>query len=142
VFQPKQWAEKEAGKTIENRTQPELVPNQASKSNIVRGARACVGVRPEKHVVAKNVAEEQKIVCTTLMLRAMRCHRRAMHRHIRTSRGLDATNESTARLGGIPDPLSPRCPWVLIGKTPLLPYSGVFVVGGVYLPIERTGAQV
>jgi hypothetical protein len=38
VFQPKQWAEKEAGKTIENRTQPELVPNQASKSNIVRGA--------------------------------------------------------------------------------------------------------
>jgi len=40
----------------------------------------------------------------TLMLRAMRCHRRAMHRHIRTSRGLDATNESTARLGGIPDP--------------------------------------
>jgi hypothetical protein len=38
VFQPKQWAEKEAGKRIENRTQPELVPNQASKSNIVRGA--------------------------------------------------------------------------------------------------------
>jgi len=38
VFQPKQWAEKEAGKTIENRTKPELVPNQASKSNIVRGA--------------------------------------------------------------------------------------------------------
>jgi len=38
VFQPKQWAEKEAGKTIENRTQTELVPNQASKSNIVRGA--------------------------------------------------------------------------------------------------------
>jgi hypothetical protein len=35
---PKQWAEKEAGKTIENLTQPELVPNQASKSNIVRGA--------------------------------------------------------------------------------------------------------
>jgi hypothetical protein len=35
---PKQWAEKEAGKTIENRTQPELVPNQASKSNIVRRA--------------------------------------------------------------------------------------------------------
>jgi helicase-like protein len=29
---------KEAGKTIENRTQPEPVPNQASKSNIVRGA--------------------------------------------------------------------------------------------------------
>jgi len=39
VLQPKQWAEKEAGKTIENRTKPELVPNQASKSNIVRGAR-------------------------------------------------------------------------------------------------------
>jgi hypothetical protein len=39
VFQPEQWAEKETGKTIENRTQPELVPNQASKSNIVRGAR-------------------------------------------------------------------------------------------------------
>jgi hypothetical protein len=38
VFQPEQWAEKETGKTIENRTQPELVPNQASKSNIVRGA--------------------------------------------------------------------------------------------------------
>jgi hypothetical protein len=38
VFQPKQWAKKEAGKTIENRTQPELVPNQASKSTIVRGA--------------------------------------------------------------------------------------------------------
>jgi transposase len=38
VLQPKQWAEKEAGKTIENRTKPELVPNQASKSNIVRGA--------------------------------------------------------------------------------------------------------
>ena len=36
VFQPP--AEKEAGKTIENRTKPELVPNQASKSNIVRGA--------------------------------------------------------------------------------------------------------
>jgi hypothetical protein len=35
VFQPKQWPEKQAGKTIENRTQPELVPNQASKSNIV-----------------------------------------------------------------------------------------------------------
>ena len=34
---PKQWAEKEAGKTIENLTQPELVPNQASKSTIVRG---------------------------------------------------------------------------------------------------------
>jgi hypothetical protein len=29
---------KQAGKTIENRTQPELVPNQASKLNIVRGA--------------------------------------------------------------------------------------------------------
>jgi hypothetical protein len=29
---------KEAGKTIENRTQPELVPNQTSKSTIVRGA--------------------------------------------------------------------------------------------------------
>jgi hypothetical protein len=43
VFQPKQWAEKEAGKTIENRTQPELVPNQASKSNIVRGARMTFG---------------------------------------------------------------------------------------------------
>ena len=42
VFQPKQWAEKEAGKTIENRTQPELVPNQASKSNIVRGAQLIV----------------------------------------------------------------------------------------------------
>jgi hypothetical protein len=39
VLQPKQWAEKEAGKTIENRTKPELVPNQASKSNIVRGAQ-------------------------------------------------------------------------------------------------------
>jgi IS5 family transposase len=39
VFQPKQWAEKDAGKTIENRTQPKLVPNQASKSNIVRGAQ-------------------------------------------------------------------------------------------------------
>ena len=41
VFQPKQRAErrkKQAGKTIENRTKPELVPNQASKSNIVRGA--------------------------------------------------------------------------------------------------------
>ena len=38
MFQPKQWAEKDAGKTIENRTQPKLVPNQASKSNIVRGA--------------------------------------------------------------------------------------------------------
>jgi hypothetical protein len=38
VLQPKQWAEKGAGKTIENRTKPELVPNQASKSNIVRGA--------------------------------------------------------------------------------------------------------
>ena len=42
VFQPKQWAEKEAGKTIENRTQTELVPNQASKSNIVRGAHVTV----------------------------------------------------------------------------------------------------
>ena len=42
VFQPKQRAEKgsrEDGKSIENRTQPELVPNQASKSTIVRGAR-------------------------------------------------------------------------------------------------------
>ena len=38
VFQPKQWAEKEAGRTIENRTKPELVHNQTSKSNIVRGA--------------------------------------------------------------------------------------------------------
>jgi hypothetical protein len=38
VFQSKQWAEKEAGERIENRTEPELVPNQASKSNIVRGA--------------------------------------------------------------------------------------------------------
>jgi hypothetical protein len=54
----------------------------------------------------------------------------------------EKATHATARLGGIPDPLSPRCPWVLIGKTPLLPYSGVFVVGGVYLPIERTGAQV
>jgi hypothetical protein len=44
VFQPKQWAEKEAGKTIENRTQAELVPNQASKSNIVRGAHHFDGV--------------------------------------------------------------------------------------------------
>jgi len=43
VFQPKQWAEKEAGKTIENRTQTELVPNQASKSNIVRGALIPIG---------------------------------------------------------------------------------------------------
>jgi len=43
VFQPKQWAEKEAGKTIENRTQTELVPNQASKSNIVRGAHNATG---------------------------------------------------------------------------------------------------
>ena len=42
VLQPKQWAEKEAGKTIENRTKPELVPNQASKSNIVRGAPECM----------------------------------------------------------------------------------------------------
>ena len=37
LFQPKQ-RKKQGGKTIENRTQPELVPNQASKSNIVRGA--------------------------------------------------------------------------------------------------------
>jgi hypothetical protein len=37
ALQPKQWAEKEVGKTIENRTPPELVPNQASKSTIVRG---------------------------------------------------------------------------------------------------------
>ena len=60
VFQPKQWAEKEAGKTIENRTQPELVPNQASKSNIVRGALMIVAnertyiqaiVKCEKHTV-------------------------------------------------------------------------------------------
>jgi hypothetical protein len=39
-------------------------------------------------------------------------------------------------------PYRPAAHGVLIGKTPLLPYSGVFVVGGVYLPIERTGAQV
>ncbi|MGA8422206.1 MAG: transposase, partial [Pseudolabrys sp.] len=37
LFQPKQ-RKKQGGKTIENRTQPEFVPNQASKSNIVRGA--------------------------------------------------------------------------------------------------------
>jgi hypothetical protein len=38
VFQPKRWAEK--GSREDNRKQdpPELVPNQASKSNIVRGA--------------------------------------------------------------------------------------------------------
>ena len=41
-FQPKQWAEQEARKTIESRTQPELVPNQASKSTIVRGAHMVV----------------------------------------------------------------------------------------------------
>ena len=33
-FQPKQWAEKEARKTIESRTQPELVPNQASNRTL------------------------------------------------------------------------------------------------------------
>jgi hypothetical protein len=34
---------KDAGKTIENRTQPKLVPNQASKSNIVRGSEtSCI----------------------------------------------------------------------------------------------------
>jgi hypothetical protein len=41
VFQTKQWAEKESredGKSIENRTNLNLVPNQASKSNIVPGA--------------------------------------------------------------------------------------------------------
>jgi hypothetical protein len=41
VFQTTQWAEKgsrDDGKSIKNRTQLELVPNEASKSNIVRGA--------------------------------------------------------------------------------------------------------
>ena len=38
VFQPKQWPEKASREDNRNRTQPELVPNQASKSNIVRGA--------------------------------------------------------------------------------------------------------
>jgi hypothetical protein len=41
VFQLKQRAEKgssDDGKSIESRTQLELVPNQASKSAIVRGA--------------------------------------------------------------------------------------------------------
>jgi hypothetical protein len=33
-FQPKQWAEQEARKTIESRTQPELVPNQASNRTL------------------------------------------------------------------------------------------------------------
>jgi hypothetical protein len=36
---------KQAGKTIENRTQPELVPNPASKSNIVRGAPYMIASR-------------------------------------------------------------------------------------------------
>ena len=57
VFQPKQWAEKEAGKTIENRTQPELVPNQASKSNIVRGAlkMKCDAGKPVTHTLERPV---------------------------------------------------------------------------------------
>jgi hypothetical protein len=39
VFQPKQWPEKASREDNRNRTQPELVPNQASsKSTIVRGA--------------------------------------------------------------------------------------------------------
>jgi hypothetical protein len=38
VFQPKQWPEKASREDNRNRTQPELVPNQASKSNIVRSA--------------------------------------------------------------------------------------------------------
>ena len=58
VFQPKQWAEKEAGKTIENRTQPELVPNQASKSNIVRGA--LYYERADYSIVVKNRAPPPK----------------------------------------------------------------------------------
>ena len=61
VFQPKQWPEKasrEDNRKIENRTQPELVPNQASKSNIVRGALkaetipGAVNVRPGETKVA------------------------------------------------------------------------------------------
>jgi hypothetical protein len=60
VFQPKQRAEKEAVKTanqIENRSRPELMPNQASKSTIVRGALMPSGpiAKAELHIVCVNV---------------------------------------------------------------------------------------
>ena len=64
VFQPKQWAEKEAGRTIENRTKPELVHNQTSKSNIVRGAREYYGpfrFTTVATVGSDNVIHEQAI---------------------------------------------------------------------------------
>jgi hypothetical protein len=65
VFQPKQWAEKEAGRTIENRTKPELVHNQTSKSNIVRGAHVGIKLSPEgeedwKAVLASKGQHEAK----------------------------------------------------------------------------------
>jgi hypothetical protein len=56
VFQPKQSAEKEAGKTIEIRTKPELVSNQASKSNIVRGALKMKN--PEAPAVKREAEED------------------------------------------------------------------------------------
>lgn len=65
VLQPKQWAEKEAGKTIENRTKPELVPNQASKSNIVRGALMSIAAPARAQARAKNAGARAN-VCDTL----------------------------------------------------------------------------
>lgn len=60
VLQPKQWAEKEAGKTIENRTKPELVPNQASKSNIVRGSLMHINTgAPPAHSYANSAPESE-----------------------------------------------------------------------------------
>jgi hypothetical protein len=45
VFQPKQWAEKEAGKTIENRTQPRTCPSGVKIEHCSR----CPHIIPQMH---------------------------------------------------------------------------------------------
>ena len=63
---------KEAGKTIENRTQPELVPNQASKSNIVRGALMFDTARVAHLPLGGNL-QNVALMSTELVLLAATC---------------------------------------------------------------------
>jgi len=54
VFQPKQWAEKEARKTIENSTQAELVPNQAHRT--LFEVSSCLIIAPSELVEQRDWA--------------------------------------------------------------------------------------
>jgi hypothetical protein len=56
----KEKGSREDDKSIENRTQPELVPNQASKSNIVRGSLMHINTgAPPAHSYANSAPESE-----------------------------------------------------------------------------------